>query len=66
MLANHAEVMMHDLAAGLLVELERLMLTGSPTGRNNALQAANRSGCLNHRMELRCLVLTLRTTVPLR
>lgn len=30
MLANHAEVMMHDLSAGLLSELERWMLTASP------------------------------------
>ena len=32
MLANHAEVVMHDLAAGLLLELERLMLTSGVAG----------------------------------
>lgn len=31
-LSNHAEVMMHDLAAGLLLELERLMLTSTAAG----------------------------------
>ena len=36
MLANHAEVVMHDLAAGLLLELERLMLTSSPASVNMA------------------------------
>ena len=35
-LANHAEVVMHDLAAGLLLELERLMLTSSPASVNMA------------------------------
>ena len=30
MLENHAEVVMHDFAASLLVELERWMLTASP------------------------------------
>ena len=36
MLANHAEVVMHDLAAGLLAELERWMLTASPGSVNMA------------------------------